>query len=261
VEGGLKARSRRGAIAQTWWSERFIGALESYGMGGRLSRGRNYARRGQVLDIEINPGAVAAKVQGSRRRPYSVRLAIRPFGKADWARVGQALADDAWYAAKLLGGEMPEDIEDLFTSLDLPLFPETSRELAMDCTCPDWEVPCKHIAAVSYLLAEQFDEDPFKILAWRGRDRQELLDSLAALRTGGVRADREGSDDSGPPLAESLAEFFAMRAPLPHLTATPGPPDALLDQLPTLDISIRSVPLVEALRPAYRALGPGGDAE
>ena len=42
----------------------------------------------------------------------------------------------------------------------------------MRCSCPDSEVPCKHLAATFYLLAEAFDEDPFLILRWRGRDRE-----------------------------------------------------------------------------------------
>ncbi|MEO8750596.1 MAG: hypothetical protein ABI384_09370, partial [Allobranchiibius sp.] len=108
VEGGIKARSRRGVIGQQWWSARFIEVLEGLGLGSRMQRGRNYARRGQVLTLDVGPGSVTASVQGSRARPYRVRIGVTAFGKQDWAQVETALAGSAWYAAKLLAGEMPE---------------------------------------------------------------------------------------------------------------------------------------------------------
>ena len=86
VDGGLKARSTRGAIAQTWWSQRFVEVLEDIGMGSRLQRGRNYARSGQVISLDVGPGLVTAQVQGSRARPYRVRIGIAAFGKS---RVGR----------------------------------------------------------------------------------------------------------------------------------------------------------------------------
>lgn len=168
VEGGIKARSTRGAIAQTWWSERFIAVLEDIGLGNRLQRGRSYARKGQVISLQVDAGLVTALVQGSRARPYRIRIGIPAFGKSQWAHVERTLAENAWYAAKLLSGEMPEDIEDVFAGLGLSLFPGTARELSLDCSCPDYAVPCKHLAATFYLLAESFDEDPFAILARRG---------------------------------------------------------------------------------------------
>src|SRR5215470_465185 len=182
VEGGLKARSTRGAIGQTWWSGRFIAVLESIIVGGRLERGRNYARRGQVISLDVAAGMVGALVQGSRVQPYRVRIGLDAFGQPEWAAAERALAGSAWYSAKLLAGEMPEDIEDVFAGLGLALFPASAAELSMYCSCPDWEVPCKHIAAVFYLLAEAFDEDPFSILAWRGRSRDDFLAGLHAAR-------------------------------------------------------------------------------
>ncbi|MGH8920915.1 MAG: SWIM zinc finger family protein [Actinomycetes bacterium] len=261
VEGGLKARSTRGAIAQTWWSERFIEVLEGIGMGSRLQRGRSYARAGQVISMEVGPGAVTAVVQGSRPRPYRVRIGIAAFGKSEWAQIEQALAGNAWYTAMLLSGEMPDDIEDVFTGLGLSLFPATAREVSLDCSCPDVAVPCKHLAATFYLLAESFDTDPFAILAWRGRERADLLANLQAARCDGPpAADRD--ETAGRPLTDCLDSFFApqaeTRAPSPPVTS----PTALLDQLPDITVIVRDRPLTELLRPAYLTLGtatPGGD--
>ena len=262
VEGGLKARSTRGAIARTWWSGRFIAVLESIIVGGRLQRGRNYARRGQVLSMDVTEGLVSALVQGSRVQPYRVRIGLDAFGQPEWAAAERALAGSAWYSAKLLAGEMPEDIEDLFADLGLALFPASAAELSMYCSCPDWQVPCKHIAAVFYLLAEAFDDDPFRILAWRGREREELLAGLHAARgahTPGRAAPAGASAGAGAPaatgaaLADCLGSFFALPAPLP-VTSPPAMSSAsILDQLPDLRLAVRGRPLPELLHPAYAA--------
>jgi uncharacterized Zn finger protein len=182
VEGGIKAKSKRGAIGEQWWSRRFIGVLETYGMASRLARGRSYARAGQVLDFELSQGKVSAQVQGSRVRPYQVRIGVLPLTKAQWRRVRERLASQALFRAKLLAGEMPHEIEDVFAECGTPLFPRSSGDLDMHCSCPDWGVPCKHLAAVCYVLAEEFDRDPFAMLAWRGQARDELLAALRELR-------------------------------------------------------------------------------
>lgn len=257
VEGGIKARSKRGDIAQTWWSERFITVLTESGLGGRLQRGKNYARKGQVISLELQPGVVNAVVQGSRVRPYRVRIGVTPFGKTEWAAVEQELAGDVWYMARLLAGEMPDDIEQVFTRAGLRLFPAGAGDLSMDCTCPDWGVPCKHLAAAFYLLAESFDEDPFRILAWRGRTREDLLANLTdavhpdqRYGTGTESTDHGGRADV--PLEDLLDTFFDLQGDLPR----PSPPPAaeLLVQVPDVTLTVRGRPLVEVLAPAYRIL-------
>lgn len=254
VEGGLKARSTRGAIGQTWWSGRFIAVLEDIGLGNRLQRGRSYARKGQVMSLDVAAGMVSARVQGSRSRPYRVRVGITAFGKPEWIKLERALADNAWYAAKLLAGEMPEDVEEVFGRLGLSLFPAAASELSMDCSCPDWEVPCKHIAAVFYLLAEAFDEDPFSILAWRGREREALLASLHAARAQGTTAADHG-EQAGVPLADCLDAYFVMPAPMPVTNPPVTSSAAVLDQLPAVSVMVRGRPLTELLRPAYERFG------
>jgi uncharacterized Zn finger protein len=185
-----------------------------------------------------------------------VRIGVTPFDKTAWAKVTEALADDAWYVARLLAGEMPEDIETVFASVGLSLFPGSADELSLDCTCPDWSVPCKHLAAVFYLLAESFDEDPFGILAWRGRDRTDLLETLAALRAGAHPADRDAKAEPVAPLADCLDSFFAPQAEMPSITPiAPAPSDALLDQVPEIDVTVRGARLVDILRAAYRDIG------
>jgi len=218
-------------------------------MGGRLARGRTYARRGQVIDLAVASGAVQAHVQGSRKKPYQVRIGLPAFGKAEWLVVADEMAANAWYAAKLLAGEMPPDIEDVFARAELSLFPRSATDLAMDCSCPDWEVPCKHIAAVFYLLAEAFDDDPFLILAWRGRDRSDLLALVSSKRAGAAGGAADGRPDA-PALSECLDTYFRGRALA--LPGVAGHVDATaLDQLPALGITVRGVPVADVLRPVY----------
>ncbi len=260
VEGGLAARSRRGAIGESWWSGRFLAVLEALGVGGRLTRGKTYARAGQVVDLAIDPGEIVATVQGSRAEPYRARIGLTPFAVEAWEAVEEAFARDSWYAASLLGGTVPDDLEDVFASVGLSLFPTGAREMPMDCSCPDWSVPCKHLAAVAYLVAERFDDDPFLILRWRGRDRATLL--------AGIRSHRDDVEPTVTPLAEVLDRYFDAAGPLPETVESapdPGRSEALLDEMPPLGVLVGEedggsrVDAREALRPLYRRFGaPNG---
>ena len=178
VKGGIKAWSKRGAFASKWWGRRWIQVLESFNIGARLSRGRSYARRGQVADLIIEKGEIRAQVQGSRSQPYRVVIKLKTLTKKDWIKVTVALTERPILAARLLAGEMPEDIEAVFQKAGLSLFPGKKGDLETDCSCPDWSNPCKHIAAVYYLLAEAFDQDPFLLLKLRGVTREQFISLL-----------------------------------------------------------------------------------
>jgi uncharacterized Zn finger protein len=175
VTDGIKARSKRGAFATKWWAQRWIAVLEGFNLGARLGRGRTYARSGQVLGIDIAPGKVEARVQGSRRDPYRVTISIAALTTEERKRVATALGASPLHLAKLLAGEMPQDIESVFEKEDVSLFPSRSSELETQCSCPDWSNPCKHIAAVYYLLGEEFDRDPFLLFTVRGLQRDDLV--------------------------------------------------------------------------------------
>ena len=229
--------------------------LESFALGTRLTRGRAYARKGQVISLDVEPGLVTASVQGSRPRPYAVVIGLAPFPELVWAKVEVALAEQALCSAQLLAGELPPELEDVLAAAGAPLFPTTARELKMRCACPDSAVPCKHLAATFYLLAESFDDDPFRILHWRGRSRTELLGRLRQLRGGSatpaVRTPRPlgaaaalvgvtGSADEPPPLPVH-----------PEL-----PADLLLRQLPPPPAALGGERLAQQLRGLYEQLAP-----
>src|SRR5579863_9297847 len=196
VEGGLKTRSERGEIGSTWWSKRWLGVLESFSMGTRLTRGRSYARQGQVVSIDVEPGLVKARVQGSMPKPYNIKIRLKPLSDRDWEKVTEAMASQALFAARLLAGEMPTNIEEAFHAVHLSLFPTAANDLETDCSCPDWANPCKHIAAVYYLLAERFDEDPFLIFKLRGRTKDQIIQSLRDKRAATLPGDAPSIEDA-----------------------------------------------------------------
>ena len=215
VEDGIKARSKRGAFASSWWAKRWIAALERLVDSGRLSRGRSYARKGQVISIDEKKDGVVAKVQGSRSRPYKVTINIAPLSDAQWDAVIDALAEQAIFTAQLLSGEMPQDIEEAFKDAGASLFPEKRGDLETDCSCPDWANPCKHVAAAHYILGERFDEDPFLIFRLRGRTQDEVMSALRERRAGDDDfVDEEEEPEVITPLEESVATFFELGASL-----------------------------------------------
>jgi uncharacterized Zn finger protein len=253
VDGGIAVRAQRGKIGEQWWSRRFVEILERICQPGRLARGRTYARKGQVMDFTLGPGQVSGRVQGSRAQPYKITITIAAYDDTDWALIEESLASQALYRAALLAGDMPHEIVDVFDELDLPLFPSA---LEMKCSCPDWAVPCKHASAVLYVLAEAFDDDPFLVLAWRGRSREQLLDALRAQPEPAEEIDPLAVDEV--PLESRLTDFYTPGISLSRLRERPSrvtaPPELLLRALDPPPIRVRHIPLLDLLRPAYRDL-------
>jgi uncharacterized Zn finger protein len=258
VTGGIQINSTRGAVARTWWSKRFLAVLEQIGVGGRMARGRAYARQGQIVSLDVDTGGAVAKVQGSRPRPYAVRVGVSAFGKAEWAEVGQAMVADASLTAALLAGEMPHEIEDVFAECGTPLFPRSARDMEMSCSCPDWEVPCKHLAAVCYVLAEAFDDDPFGMLAWRGQGREKLLASLRRISAGQPEPPGPVINVTDRPLDECLDDFWSPGLSPARLRAMPTAPvtapDLLLRSFEPPAIAVRGRDLADVLAPVYQRL-------
>jgi len=250
ARNGIAARSERGEIGESWWSRRFIAALNEVADTSRLSRGRSYARTGQVMGLGVAPGEVKARVQGSTPQPYSVKIGLVPFTDAEWARAEEALAGQALFLAALLAGEMPRDVEAAFAEAGLSLFPSTPDELSTQCSCPDWANPCKHTAAVFYILAEAFDDDPFLVLAWRGRTRERLLERLREVRAAAPAAPAEEPEVAPPP----PADFWKAGPELAGLHFAPRAaevPDAVLRQLGPLPPGAGGDRIQQALSNAY----------
>jgi uncharacterized Zn finger protein len=267
VKDGIKAKSERGGIGETWWSKRWVGVLESFSLGTRLTRGRSYARQGQVISIDVEPGIVKAQVQGSRPKPYSVKIKLMPLSNQDWDRVTDAMASQAIFAAKLLAGEMPTNIEEAFNAAHVSLFPTAVTDLDTDCSCPDWANPCKHIAAVYYLLAERFDEDPFLIFKLRGRTKEQIIEILREKRAETLAAESSSlsaggdglieADTALPLLEENLDAFWQAGEALDTFTVKPGAPEvdkAILKRLGEAPFAVGNQNIAALLAKAYDAV-------
>ncbi|MCX6690708.1 MAG: SWIM zinc finger family protein [Methanoregula sp.] len=250
VKNGIQTRSKKGNIGETWWSKRFISALERIGIGSRLERGRAYARKGQVVSINIRDATIYAQVQGTKPRPYNITISFTRFNDLQWAQIFDALSSQALFTAMLLGGEIPQEIETVFTSVNLSLLPTSAKDIKTDCDCPDFANPCKHIAAVYYILAEQFDRDPFLIFSLRGRDREAVLENLRKLRSTSapVETEAEAPEPESPAVQETDG---CVLAPLSECV------DSFWDAAETLDtfpIHLHKKPELEAA--ALKRLGP-----
>jgi uncharacterized Zn finger protein len=235
TEEGIQTRTARGKFGESWWAKRWLSVLESYGIGSRLQRGRSYARGGQVLNIEIMSGQVTARVQGSRPQPYDIEIHIKQISDSEWELALDAISQQAIFTAQLLNSEMPQEIETAFQSAGVSLFPAQLREITTECSCPDFANPCKHIAAVYYLLGEQFDVDPFMMFVLRGRTREAIIEALRARRAaavGAVRSADESPIEVSPSLEAQIAEFWQMpEAEIALAIAPPKIEAALLRRL------------------------------
>ncbi|GAA4937375.1 hypothetical protein [Actinoplanes utahensis] len=167
----------------TDFSVAFLGMFESLRMGPTFARGRRDERAGHVRSLTVSGSLAVALVRGpDDPAAFRARIATRAFGASEWARVETALVAEARFAADLLDGRMPPGIEAIFAGAGLSLLPLSFDEVAMDCTCERWPMPCAHLAATCYALARAFETDPFEVFTWRGRSRDELLMRLRRLR-------------------------------------------------------------------------------
>ena len=282
-------KGRQEPLASQWWSQRFTAVLEGYGLGPRMERGRRYARGGRVTDLVVKAGRLEARVQGSRATPYRVSVRSEAASKAQWRSLELLFATRLGWAAQLLAGEVPANLEAAFAEAGVALFPRRWDDLQVRCGCPDDAEPCKHIAAVLYVFAQQLDGDPWLLLAWHGRDRQTLLQALQQGPAGpaasggnaggkqvrGKRAagksasageksagdDKDCSDGELNSEAESLPPWWpaGLRSrPDPRLQPPdplpPDPPERALQRLGPLEIPGAPPDWQERLAEMYRQL-------
>ncbi len=200
---------------EAWWVQRWLDLLIQYRFKKRLERGRRYSRDGNILDLRYRNAKVTALVQGTAPEPYQLAIWLDSFTDEDWEYVVATLSERAAFSAQLLAGEMPEDIEAVFTANGLSLFPFTLMDVHSRCSCPDPENPCKHIAAVYYQLGDFFREDPFILFQLRGRSREQLLAALRQRRRAQLMAESGEMEPTG-----AIADSPAPGHPTPRV-ATP----------------------------------------
>jgi uncharacterized Zn finger protein len=193
-------------FSRTWWGKRFIEALEDFTDSARLGRGRSYARNGKIKEYQINGGKITAKVRGSinayfgvyKEPLYKTTIEITAIAPGDWSKVIAHLGSKASLISKLLMNEVPDNIEETFAELKLHLLPNSRHDFKTDCSCPDWENPCKHIAGVYYLVASELDQDPFLLFELRGISRTKLQEELARSPLGKALSSALDSEEIAP---------------------------------------------------------------
>lgn len=218
VRGGVKLASATGAYPESWAAQRWLRLVEQAAPGSSMVAGLEYATLGQTRSISMEPGWVRGTVQGTVITAYRTSISIPALAHEQGERVISAMVDQAVYAAKLLAGELPANIEDVFAPLGLRLFPSEPGELATKCSCREPQPWCKHACCLAYLVAERFTTDPFLIFTLRGLPREELLERLRQRRA--VAAAGQGtvlvysplvpgvSDVQAPPLEECVEGFW-----------------------------------------------------
>jgi uncharacterized Zn finger protein len=225
-----------------WWAQRWVDVLESFGWIRRLERARNYVREGNVLSLDIQENAkVSSLVQGTAPEPYQVSLSLDPFDDEQWQYVIESMAERAIFSAKLLAGEMPQNIEEVFTANGLSLFPLTKFDIHSKCSCPDPANPCKHIGAVYYLLGDRFSEDPFVLFQLRGRNKEQIITALRQLRS---VSQEEEAPETPVAAAPNLKKFWSYQEQLePSLVVITPPPssETVLDVLGAIPLKAEAI--------------------
>ena len=232
--------------SREWWSQRWLDLLDSYRFKKRLERARTYARQGNVLSIEFKGAKVLARVQGSEVEPYKVSLSLDPFSDEEWGYVIETMSKKAIFAAKLLAGEMPQNIEYVFTSNGLSLFPFTLADVHSKCSCPDKANPCKHVGAIYYQLGDRFSEDPFVLFQLRGRTKEQIISDLRKLRSTNndqTKVIPENSNNQQPTTNKeypvNMNSFWQYNEPLESslVVITPSSSETILDVLGSIPLA------------------------
>lgn len=175
VRGGIHVQSPKPRASRKWWAAKWMDFMEELHMGARLGRGRSYAISGQVFQLDVSPGLVAASVQGGKSEPYHVKLQFEVIPSDVKAKLVAKLRARPLILAQMLVHNLPRSVDVMFRATGYPLVPSVANSFVASCDCPDYANPCKHIAAILILLTEAFESDPLRLLTLRGISREDLL--------------------------------------------------------------------------------------
>lgn len=242
-----------------WWTEQWIEVLERIGFTQRLARARNYARQGNVLSLDFVGAKVKAMVQGTAPEPYEVSFSLDRFTDEQWSYIIESMAERAIFSAKLLAGEMPQNIQDVFTANGLSLFPFNKFDIHSRCSCPDPANPCKHIGAVYYLLGDRFSEDPFVLFQLRGRSKEEIISALRQIRSSGSETSPTeiAARPTTPLNPDKLWDYDEQLEPSLIVITPPPSSETVLDVLGAIPIQVEppaNQAAMEALKTIYQTV-------
>ncbi len=248
---GIRAQDLRTLVRKAWWARRWMAAVEAYRLGPRLGRARQYAINGQVTALNLQGPVVTALVQGSRERPYEVRMEFTVPAEAALEKLSAHLQARSGLLARLLTDDLPVEVEGLFAAAGCPLFPVAGAkkpyDVKMSCSCPDWMRPCKHMAAVLLLLGEEVTRRPATLLSLRGLEMEALVKAAVS----GVTVKGPSPDACRfQPLAASTV------APPPFAVGQPNAAGALVSRLGAVPFWCGVNRCVESLQRMYARQQP-----
>ncbi|MBX9782868.1 MAG: DEAD/DEAH box helicase [Chitinophagaceae bacterium] len=162
---------------RTWWGQQWLKALDRIDFSNRLPRGKSYANKGMVASIKINENTIQAKVKGSRPKPYDITVVVPPFFDEEKTIFLDSIKNHPLILSQLLNRQLPQELLEIAEKKNIKIFPQSWQDIKLNCSCPDWAVPCKHLAAVIYTIANEIDQNPFLVF---GLHRFNLLESLSA---------------------------------------------------------------------------------
>lgn len=253
-----------GTHAESWWGSRWVRALSQLLNPRLLARGRTYAGGGRLVNLEMGVGVVLAQAQGDDGTVCHPRVELQTFDDDTWERVTATMAGQAIYAAQLLNGEMPMDIEAVFNAEGVSLFPASRREFHAQCSCPDYARPCPHVAAVLWVIGEQLDDDPFLLFALRGRTKEQFMAALRERRSRDVEGRAQGAApgaetpaaEAAVPLEDDIAGFWRLGPEVEALPVRVAPPEVEMEAIKVLGdpAFAEDDTLMERLTRIYRAV-------
>jgi len=277
VRGGIKLKTKDGQTPESWITQRINRVIEAAATGEPAREGLEYARAGQAKRFDLVAGKVNAIIQGRMPKAYLTDIELEPFTPAARDKIVKMMSDQALYAAKLLAGEVPANIEDLFAPMNLKLFPTEPGEIRVSCTCADWtpDKPwCKHAVCAGALLGELLATDQFAVFDLRGIGREELLERLRDQRalagkgpgaTIVYQAHVPGVSDTKPvPLDDSIETFWEAGDGLNQLQTPLTPPETghvLLRRLGPSPFTQGRFPLMGLLATCYSLISERATAE
>lgn len=175
-------------FGETWWGEQFLKALSQIDYSNRLPRGKTYARKGTVKDIRIIKNVIEAKVKGSRPSPYNVKITIPTFNPPEKKKLMDAIIGDPLLLSHLLNRQLAQELNEIAKQNGIQVFPNQWSDFEMQCSCPDWAVPCKHLAAVIYVFSAEIDRNPFLLFQLHNLDILDELTKAGMQLEGSVKA-------------------------------------------------------------------------
>ena len=213
-------------LARSWWGKSWNQNLERYSdYANRLPRGRSYLTNGMVLDLQIEKETIRGIVAGTASEPYQITIRIQALSDSYWKHLVETALGKIESLQELLEGKFPEDLKELFFTKESGLFP-SPKEIQLKCSCPDWAVMCKHVAAVLYGVGARLDTSPDLFFTLRGVNMDDLIRQVVQQETRNLLSDTAVQSSRIIPITESniaeLSELFGIRLVLSQTNTPPS---------------------------------------